>query len=325
MKIKNVFGKTIISRVKVNSTKWLLKVAVGEDKHLDFANLQNENLEAGRFELARLNNSNFQGANLKGVDLSWSDLNGANFQEANLENADLRYIKAKGANFSYANLRGAVLSGGDLLGADFSGADLDGARLCSANLISAKFTSANCNEVSFDDSNLDDAIFCRANLVDSSFWHAKLNNADFREADIKDAYFGTKDISTSTFVTLAHARGVKEASFPFISKGLPEGEFIGWKRLRGNIIAKLKIPADSKRLQPLTLKDKFRCDKALVLELYNVDGTPSEEIEGRSISTYDFRYRVGAMVYADEFNEDVFKGCTHGIYFFLDRQKAVDY
>ena len=44
-------------------------------------------------------------------------------------------------------------------------------------------------------------------------------------------------------------------------------------------------------------------------------------------SEYDvsFEYRVGEVVYADDFNDNRFNECTFGIHFFITLQEAIDY
>ena len=110
------------------------------------------------------------------------------------------------------------------------------------------------------------------------------------------------------------------------SLNLPEGEFIAYKKLwyhQAYYIIKLKILADSKRSRATS--DKCRCDKAFVLEIQNLDGSKSDLKE---ITSYNFTpctYKVGEIVEADSWDEDRFNECSHGIHFFLDRQRAVNY
>ena len=69
----------------------------------------------------------------------------------------------------------------------------------------------------------------------------------------------------------AYLGGVK--NMPFIPTYLPDGEFIAWKKLPG-LIVKLKILEDSKRSR--ATGDKCRCDKCLVIEFQNQDGSKSD-------------------------------------------------
>jgi len=195
---------------------------------------------------------------------------------------------------SVANLHGADLRCADLRGADLCDANLCGANLCGANLYGANLCGA----------DLCGANLCGANLYGANLSGAYLRNADLCYADLSSA----KDI-------------------PFVPTYLPQGEFIGWKKLSNGlpngIIVKLKILSDSKRSR--ACGDKCRCDKALVLEFQNIDGTPSDEKEYVNHNYAECTYKVGEIVYSDSWDDDRWNECSHGIHFFVDRQSAVNY
>ena len=144
---------------------------------------------------------------------------------------------------------------------------------------------------------------------------ANLRGADLRGADLSDADLRGADLSD------ADLRGAENV--PYLPTNLPEGEFIAYKKLPNGLIAKIKILEDSKRSRATT--DKCRCDKALVLEFQNTDGTKSETTEFTSHEYATCTYKVGEIVKADEWDGDRWKQCSHGIHFFLDRQSAVNY
>ena len=186
--------------------------------------------------------------------------------------------------------RGANLVGADLGDANLVGADLRGANLRVANLVGADL----------GDANLVDADLRGANLVGADLGDANLVDADLRGADLRDA---------------------KDA--PFIPTYLPDGEFIAWKKLPNGLIAKLKILEDSKRSR--AAGDKCRCDKCLVLEFQNVDGSISDEKTYTSHKYAVCTYTVGEVVRADKWDDNRWVECSHGIHFFIDRQSAVNY
>ena len=170
-------------------------------------------------------------------------------------------------------------------GADLRGANLVGADLEDANLVGADLRGANLRV---------------ANLVGADLGDANLVDADLRGADLRDA---------------------KDA--PFIPTYLPDGEFIAWKKLPNGLIAKLKILEDSKRSR--AAGDKCRCDKCLVLEFQNVDGSISDEKTYTSHKYAVCTYTVGEVVRADKWDDNRWVECSHGIHFFIDRQSAVNY
>ena len=179
----------------------------------------------------------------------------------------------------------AVKQGADLVDADLRGADLRGADLVGAYLGGA-------------------------DLVDAYLGGADLGGADLRGADLRCAYLSSADLSSAK-------------NIPFIPTYLPEGEFVAWKKLENGLIVKLKILEDSKRSRSTT--DKCRCDKCLVLEFQNQDGSKSDLKTFTNKNYSECAYTVGEIVKADSWDENRWNECSHGIHFFLDRQSAVNY
>ena len=155
-----------------------------------------------------------------------------------------------------------------------------------------------------------DANLYGADLSNANLYGANLHGANLYGANLHGANLYGADLS-----------GAK--NIPFIPTYLPEGEFIGWKKLPNGIIVKLKILNDSKRSR--STGDKCRCDKCLVLEFQNVDGSKSDEKTYTSEIYAECIYTVGEMVKADMWDENRYNECSHGIHFFIDRQSAVDY
>ena len=150
-----------------------------------------------------------------------------------------------------------------------------------------------------------EAVKSDANLYGANLYGANLYGANLRCANLRCADLG----------------GAK--NIPFIPTYLPEDEFTAWKKLPNGLIAKLKILKDSKRSR--ATGDKCRCDKAMIVEFQDLDGTKSETKEYTSNNYAECKYEVGKIVEADEWDEDRFNECSHGIHFFIDRQSAVDY
>jgi hypothetical protein len=93
---------------------------------------------------------------------------------------------------------------------------------------------------------------------------------------------------------------------------LPDGELIGYKKLKGGVICKLKIPAEAKRVGGVVGR-KCRAEFAEVLEGDGWSLTRSYP----SVS-----YEVGEKVKPDKFNGNLFEECSAGIHFFLTRKEA---
>lgn len=101
-----------------------------------------------------------------------------------------------------------------------------------------------------------------------------------------------------------------------------DGSFIGWKKVN-NYIIKLQILEDSKRSSATTRK--CRCDKALVLEIQNIDGSASGLNSIINNEYVPCNYEVGKIVYPDYFDENRWNECSNGIHFFITRQEAVNW
>lgn len=184
-----------------------------------------------------------------------------------------------------ADLRKAILYGADLRGAELGMADLYRADLCGADLSKAHLCGAN---------------LCGANLYGASLRGANLYRANLCNADLRGAN-----------------------NIPFIPMACPDtGTFVAWKKANGHIV-KLEIPADAQRSS--ATGRKCRCDKAKVIEIQELDGSPSELTEVASGYDRNFVYHVGEIAEEPKYDEDRWKECAPGIHFFINRQEAVDY
>ena len=232
------------------------------------------------------------------ISLKYAYLEDADLSEANLNGADLRF-----AFFFNADLTNANLSKADLNGADLRFSKLGNANLSDANLSHAK---------------LHDALLCNADLSFSNLYYADLSHAHLSNTDLRFSNLNNADLNN------ADLNGAK-IYYPI---NIPDGEFIAWKKVRDytrkySYIIKLKILADSKRSRATT--DKCRCDKALVLEIQDVEGNKLDITEITNNTFIPCTYKVGEIVEADSWDENRFNECSHGIHFFLDREMAVNY
>ena len=57
----------------------------------------------------------------------------------------------------------------------------------------------------------------------------------------------------------------------------------------------------------------------------DIDGSKSDENTCTSNNYAECTYTVGEVVHADDWNENRWNECSHGIHFFIDRQSAVNY
>ena len=180
-------------------------------------------------------------------------------------------------------LEKATQSGVDLSGADLRGAYLSGAYLRGANLSGANLSGANLSGAYLRGANLSDA-----NLRDANLSGAYLSDANLRDANGADLVIAMTRI-------------------------LPDGELIGWKKCRDGVIVKLRIPAEAKRSHAFGRKCRA--------EFADVLGVIGAEV---GISTHDGKteYRVGQRVTPDSFDDNWTDECSHGVHFFITRLEA---
>lgn len=198
----------------------------------------------------------------------------------------------------------------NLRGADLYGADLRGANLCDADLCDADLGRADLYRADLRGADLSKANLCGANLCGANLYGASLRGANLYRANLCRANLCGADL-----------RGAN--NIPFIPMACPDtGTFVAWKKANGHIV-KLEIPADARRSS--AAGRKCRCDKAKVIEIQELDGSPSELTEVASGYDRNFVYRVGEIAEEPTYDEDRWNECAPGIHFFINRQEAVDY
>jgi len=203
-------------------------------------------------------------------------------------------VSLNGANLYGANLDGADLNGANLYGADLYGANLYGADLTSANLYGADLTRANLYGANLYGADLNGANLNGANLYGADLTRANLNGANLNGADLTSAK-NSKLVIAMTRI-------------------LPDGDVIGWKKCANGVIVKLMIPKDAKRSS--AFGRKCRAEFADVLEVIGAT-------EGVSIYKEKITYRQGERVKPlNPFDENWCKECSSGIHFYITRLEA---
>lgn len=160
------------------------------------------------------------------------------------------------------------------------------------------------------EANLRGADLCGTKLCGANLCGADLYEANLRGADLYGANLCGADL-----------RGAD--NIPFVPMTCPDtGAFVAWKKANGYIV-KLEISEDARRSS--ATGRKCRCDKAKVIEIQELDGSPSELTEVASGYDRNFVYRVGEIAEEPKYDEDRWNECAQGIHFFINRQEAVDY
>lgn len=142
------------------------------------------------------------------------------------------------------------------------------------------------------------AIKSKADLSGADLSGANLSGANLSGADLYGAdLYGAKNAE------LAIAR----------TRILPDGDLIGWKKCRENVIVKLRIPADAKRSS--AFGRKCRAEFADVLEVIGAD-------VGIGMHDGKTEYRSGERVTPDEWDDNWQEECSHGVHFYITRLEA---
>ena len=203
-------------------------------------------------------------------------------------------------------LEKAILSGANLSGANLSGANLYGANLYGANLYGANLSWANLSGANLSGANLYGANLSGANLSRANLSGANLSGANLSRADLSGANLSGANLS-----------GIKNADLVIArTRILSEGDLIGWKKCKNNVIVKMQIPSDAKRSH--AFGRKCRAEYVKVLEVIGAEV---------GIAQHDNKteYRKGEIVKPDSFDENWQDECAPGIHFFITRIEAENY
>jgi hypothetical protein len=180
------------------------------------------------------------------------------------------------------------------------------------SLSSADLSSANLSYA-----NLSYADLSYANLSYANLRSANLSYADLRYADLRSANLSYANLS---YANLRSAKNSELAAA--MTRILPAGAIVGWKKLRDGVVAKLRIPEEAKRSH--AFGRKCRAEFAVVEEMF----AQGKSHKGAAYSQYDssFEYKAGATVKPTEaFSEDWMQECASGIHFFITHEEAEAY
>ncbi len=132
------------------------------------------------------------------------------------------------------------------------------------------------------------------------------SGANLSRADLYGANLSRADLTDAKNSALAIAK----------TRILPNGDLIGWKKCKNNVIVKLRIPESAKRSH--AFGRKCRAEYVDVLEIIGGETATSQHDKKTE-------YRVGERVQPGSFDEDWQKECSHGIHFFITREEAEEY
>jgi hypothetical protein len=135
---------------------------------------------------------------------------------------------------------------------------------------------------------------------------ADLSGADLSRANLSGADLSRADLSRAENSELAVA----------VTRILPSGDLIGWKKCAGGVVVKLRIPEAAKRSH--AFGRKCRAEYVDVLEIIGGEVGIAQH-DGKT------EYRVGQRVTPDKWDENWMSECSSGIHFFITRTEAENY
>ena len=206
-----------------------------------------------------------------------------------------------------------ILENMDLENFNLSDMDFSHSNFINANLSNVNFYSSHLFNVLLDDCNLQNDNLKNANLESASLRRANLTKVDISGARLYAAVLENAILDDIIF---------DDNTKNFRIHCPEKGAFIAYKKGLNNLIVKLLIPSDAKRVS--STMNCCRCDKAKVLEIKNFEGTKFFD-EAWSTVAEGFCYKLGEWVYAENFNEDRWYDSTGGIHFWMTEEEAKAY
>jgi len=170
----------------------------------------------------------------------------------------------------------------------------------------ATASRAYLSEANLSGANLSGANLSRAYLSEANLSRAYLSEANLSGANLSGANLSWVDLSRAKNADLVIAR----------TRILSEGDLIGWKKCKNNVIVKMQIPSDAKRSH--AFGRKCRAEYVKVLEVIGAEVGIAQH-DGKT------EYRKGEIVKPDSFDENWQGECAPGIHFFITRIEAENY
>ena len=158
---------------------------------------------------------------------------------------------------------------------------------------------------------LEEAIKGSANLSYANLSYTDLSYANLSIANLSSADLRSADLS---YANLSSAENSEYAIA--VTRILPGGDIIGWKKCQGGVIVKLLIPSDAKRSSAFSRK--CRAEYVKVLEVIG-------EKEGISSHDGKTKYTKDKTVKCDKWDDNFQNECSGGIHFFITKIEAEKY
>ena len=157
-----------------------------------------------------------------------------------------------------------------------------------------------------------------ADLRGADLRGANLSCADLRWADLCDADLRWADLCDANLRDADLKKLITQTTI------LPDGDLIIWKKLKGNIIAKLLVPTKAKRINAASSR-KCRFEYAQTIAMYRKGKKLPKDFIGYTQYDFTTSYKVGEITKPDKFDPSPLIECSNGIHGFITKQEAIDY
>jgi len=145
---------------------------------------------------------------------------------------------------------------------------------------------------------------------------ADLSSADLRSANLSSANLSSANLSSANLRSANLSSAENSELAIAMTRILPDGDLVGWKKCAGGVIVKLLIPYAAKRSH--AFGRKCRAEYVQVIEVIGAEVAIAQH-DGKT------EYRAGAIVKPDSFSENWVEECSNGIHFFITRIEAENY
>ena len=180
------------------------------------------------------------------------------------------------------------------------------------------FTNLILENMNLENYDLSDMNFSHSNFINANLERASLRRVNLTYADIRGAKLYAAVLENAILDNIIF----DDKTENFRIHCPEQGAFVAYKKGLDNLIIKLLIPSDARRVS--STMNCCRCDKAKVLEIKNFEGTKFFD-EAWSTVAENFCYKLGEWVYAENFNEDRWYDSTGGIHFWMTEDETKAY
>jgi hypothetical protein len=216
-------------------------------------------------------------------------------------------------------------SGVLLLGNDY----LDGLTFVGCSFEKISVSGARVRRLSFEDCEIKDLVFIDSlvsslTMVRTNVDHITTHSVLSYDITLTDTHVKSLEMYGS-YTNSPYMDGFTVEKTHFEDTNIQpvcpeEGSFIAWKKGDRNTLIKLLIPSDAKRSSGFSRH--CRASHAYVMQILDRNREPITEAYG--YFRKNFKYTLGQIVYADDWDEDRWEECSHGIHFFMTRKEAED-